>query len=88
MFIGKGDNFMKDMKKLFLRIAFGSEILFILFFYLFGSNGLSAIKSGKQEVAVLQDKISGLETEKNLLASQLARNELQMANKNDQIYIN
>ena len=92
---------MKDVKKLIMRVAFGCEILFILFFYILGSKGLAAIKIGKQEIVVLQDKMIALEDDKNKLVNQLddwndlpfykervARNELQMANKNDQIYIN
>lgn len=91
---------MKDVKKLIMRVAFGCEILFFLFFYIFGSKGLAAVRIGKQEVIVLHDKMLCLESDKNKLVNQLddwnnlpfykervARNELQMANKNDQIYI-
>lgn len=55
---------MKDIKKLSLRVAFGFEILFFLFFYIFGARGLKAIRSGKQEVLNLQNILETAEKRK------------------------
>ena len=91
---------MKDFKKIFARSALVFEFLLFFYFYLFGSYGLKSIKIYQNDIKILQDKILNIEIDIKNIKDQLddlnnfpyykekvARDELQMALKTDEIYI-
>ncbi len=87
-------------KKLFLRIFFVGEIIFFSGRYLFGANGIKALKKLQQENAVLEEKIAQLTREVGELSieqktreqyacfyqEEYARKNLQMAYPQDELY--
>ncbi|MCL4361074.1 septum formation initiator family protein [Candidatus Dependentiae bacterium] len=91
---------MIDVKKLSLRIFFVIEITIFFSFYFFGNEGYKKIKSLKIEKQNLEKNINSLNENINLLAieiedfkkfpyykEKIAREHLQLAKKNDQIYL-
>jgi cell division protein FtsB len=91
---------MKQIKRIILRLFFVTEIVFFAGSYLFGNNGLSAVRRLTQEITQIEkdvlvltqetkslDKVIAQWSEKNsFFKEELARNLLQMARKGDQIY--
>jgi len=90
---------MKALKKMALRIFFVVEIVVFIFVYVFGPQGMQALRHVQQENAVIEKNIHALRTEiqeleDTIIAWQtypfykekIAREQLQMARKSDQVY--
>lgn len=90
---------MKHIKKIGLRIFFGAEMVLCAYLYLFGSHGMRALmvleqeqEQLNQEVAALQADVLSLETTiaqwdaHPFYKEKIAREQLQMAAKNEEIY--
>lgn len=90
---------MKEVKRIVLRILFGFEISFFMYVYLFGSQGIQAWMQVKKENAIVEQEIERLHNEIAHLTNQIvdwqqdilgkekiAREQLQMARKGDEIY--
>ncbi len=91
---------MKELKRTALQVIIGFEVALVLFFYLFGKGGihalrhadalnkelLSEIKQLDEEIAQLQEELD--ERQKNpFYKESIARKELQMAYKNETVYL-
>ncbi len=90
---------MKEIKRLILRIFFGIEIVFFIGLYLFGPHGVKALVALQNENRQLQIEITQtqqevLEVEKKiaqwntypLYKEKIAREQLQMACRGEEIY--
>jgi len=90
---------MKNIKKICMRTFFGLEMILFGGIYLFGPHGMRALMSIEQEKEVLVQEIAGLQADVNgleqsivlwdahpLYKEKIAREQLQMACKNDEIY--
>lgn len=90
---------MKKIKKICMRVFFGTEIVLFAYVYLFGSHGMRALMNIEQEKVQLATDISGLQAEVRCLEKtiaqwdahpfykeKIAREQLQMAGKNEEIY--
>jgi cell division protein FtsB len=91
---------MNEVQRTLVRAIIGLEILLVLFFYLFGKGGLYALRQADglnkellAEIKQLDNDIAQLEHElderqKNpFYKESIARKELQMAYKNEMIYV-
>lgn len=89
----------KEIKKIFLRVFFGIEIVVMLFLYLFGSQGLPAFLRVRHEnsmlvheIDVLEHEIKDLETTiyafntHSFFKEKIAREQLQMARQDDHLF--
>lgn len=90
---------MKTVKQTILRIFFAIEITVFVFVYIFGPQGIQALRHVKQENMVLEQHLDVLRAEVSELKDTLvaweqypfykekiAREQLQMARKGDQVY--
>jgi len=90
---------MKHIKRIALRVFFALEITGFAGSYLFGEHGLPALRALSKEIVELERDISVLSGEINDLdgaivrqadpfyKEKIAREQLQMARKGDQIFI-
>ncbi len=90
---------MKRIKRIALRLFLLGEVVLFGYIYLFGNNGLQALNQLKHEtnmfeqtVTQLAGEVDALETEiieweqNDFYKEKIAREQLQMAHKNDEIY--
>ena len=90
----------KYIKKIIFRVFFGLEVLIFSFTYLFGTNGIYKLNQLKRENHNLKTENLKIKNEINEIENQIkewsadpfyiekvAREQLQMARKDDQIYI-
>lgn len=97
--LGNEGNQMYVSKKRLLRIFFGLEIIMFCYVYFFGAQGWQYIqklkvenKDKKQEIVLMQKKLHKLELKiarwesHPFYKEKLARERLQMARKDEQIY--
>lgn len=86
-------------KRQFLRIFFAAEISLFSWFYFYGANGVMAVKKIRHEneeieklLAVKRDEIQELEKQvyawqtEPFYKEKVAREQLQLARENEQIY--
>jgi cell division protein FtsB len=91
---------MKEFKRIILRIALGVEISIFALYYLFASQGIltimslgAEIKKIEQEIFELNQEVLGLEHQIVLQKTcpfykeKIAREQLQMARVDEEIYI-
>ncbi len=90
---------MKTVKQMAFRIFFALEIIIFTSVYIFGPQGIYVLRAMHQENSVLEKTIEGLHLEIKELEDQIvawktypfykekiAREQLQMARKDDQVY--
>ncbi len=90
---------MKLVKRTFLRVFFGIEIVIFTFMYLFGTQGIRVLRQLQRENKTLDSEIQQLHDHVNNLEEQavawksdafykekVARERLHMARKNDVIF--
>jgi len=91
---------MKELKRLIIRIGLGLEILVFTLYYLFGNQGVLTIMSVGSQIHAIEKEIVALNVEVMSLQRQIvlqktcpfykekiAREQLQMARADDEIYI-
>lgn len=91
---------MKEFKRIVLRIGFGLEILIFTLYYLFGNQGIVSIMSVSSQIQAIEKEIVALNAELLTLQRQIvlqktcpfykekiAREQLQMARADEEIYI-
>ncbi len=90
---------MKRAKKIFMQMVLVAEMITFGYVYLFGRNGISALRSErsavahldntivqlKSEVAQLEQEIYAWETD-DFYKEKIAREQLQMARKDDELF--
>lgn len=90
---------MAHAKKMFIKILFFAEIIVYGHLYLFGSNSITTLQNQKdivltlkQEITQLQNNIIQLEQEihtwnnNDFYKEKIAREQLQMARKDDELF--
>ena len=90
---------MKNIKQLCLRVFFGIEIVLFAYMYLFGPHGMRALMNIEQDTVQLNSEVTDLQTQVHSLEftiaqwdvhpfykEKIAREQLQMAGKNEEIY--
>lgn len=91
---------MKHLKRIVFRIFFVSELVFFIGIYIFGPSGIKSLlqvqnenEHLKTEIVALQQEVTGLERNiaqwhtRPFYKEKIAREQLQMACKDEEIYI-
>ena len=91
---------MQELKQTVFKIVIGLEAMLILFFYFCGKGGLQALRAADTVNTGLLEEVKALEKENDWFSKELderlsnpfyresiARNELQMAFKDETLYV-